>query len=56
MGQVLLNGVAGAKVTLLENGAALEATKQGNQLRVRVPEAMSAALPHRAAYVLKIVV
>ena len=54
VGQVLLNGVVGTKVTLLENGAALEASRQGNQLRVRIPEAMSAALPHREAYVLKI--
>ena len=55
IGQVLLDGVAGSKVTLLENGAALESSRQGKQLRVRIPEAMSAALPHREAYVLKIV-
>jgi alpha-L-fucosidase len=55
VGQVVLNGVAGTKVTLLENGAALESTRQGTQLRVRIPEAMSATLPHREAYVLKIV-
>jgi alpha-L-fucosidase len=56
VGQVVLNGIAGTKVTLLENGAALESTRQGNNLRVRIPEAMSAALPNREAYVLKVVV
>jgi len=48
-------GTAAAKVTLLENGAALESARQGKQIRVRVPEALSAALPAREAYVLKIV-
>ena len=55
--EVVLEGIppAGAvRVTLLETGAALEATRQGARLRVHIPEALSAALPAREAYVLKI--
>jgi alpha-L-fucosidase len=56
--EVTLDGIPGSgavKVTLLENGAALESTREGKKVRVRVPEALSAALPAREAYVLKIV-
>jgi len=55
--EVVLDGIdaAGAvKVTLLEGGHSLESSKQGKQLRVHVPEALSASLPARQAYVLKI--
>jgi alpha-L-fucosidase len=54
--EVVLDGVPGGSVpvTLLENGAKLESSRQGKQLRVRVPEALSASLPAREAYVLKI--
>jgi len=55
--EILLDGIAAGpkKVTLLETGAALESSRQGNRLRVRIPEALSASLPAREAYVLKIV-
>ena len=44
VGEVVLNEIevpGAVKVTLLEGGQALEATKQGKQLRVQVPAALS---------------
>ena len=38
----------------LAGGQPLESTLQGNALRVRVPEALSASLPAGQAYVLKL--
>jgi alpha-L-fucosidase len=55
--EVVLDGLAAAgavKATLLEGGQALDAVREGNRLRLRVPEALSASLPARQAYVLKI--
>ncbi|MDE3165427.1 MAG: alpha-L-fucosidase, partial [Acidobacteriota bacterium] len=55
--EVSLDGIEAkgpVKVTLLENGEAFESSRQGGQLRVRIPEALSASLPARDAYVLKI--
>jgi alpha-L-fucosidase len=45
---------SGMRVTLLEGGRQLESSRQGKQLRVRIPDAVSAALPARQAYVLKL--
>jgi alpha-L-fucosidase len=42
------------KATLLEGGQPLEAAFEDRRLRVRVPEALSASLPARQAYVLKL--
>jgi alpha-L-fucosidase len=42
------------RVTLLEGGQQLESTRQGNQLRIRIPDSLSASLPVRQAYVLKL--
>jgi alpha-L-fucosidase len=52
---VVLNDVEGQiKVTLLEGGHPLESTREGKNLRVRIPAALSASLPSRQAYVLKL--
>jgi alpha-L-fucosidase len=56
-GEIVLNEIAsngGVQVTLLEGGQSLESTLQGQQLRVRIPSALSASLPSRQAYVLKL--
>ena len=45
---------AGLKVTLLEGGRQLESSRQGKQLRIRIPDAVAASLPARQAYVLKL--
>jgi alpha-L-fucosidase len=45
---------SGARVTLLETGSPLEATARGTGLVIRFPNAVSASLPVRQAYVLKI--
>ena len=45
---------SGVRVTLLEGGQQLESTRQGNQLRIRIPDTLSASLPARQAYVLKL--
>jgi alpha-L-fucosidase len=45
---------SGVRVTLLEGGHALESSRQGRQLRIRIPDAVSAGLPARQAYVLKL--
>src|SRR5262249_37180757 len=49
-----LNGSGSVEVTLLEGGQALDSSREGDKLRVRVPEALSANLPARQAYVLKV--
>jgi alpha-L-fucosidase len=56
-GEVAIDDVAapgGVKVTLLGSGQPLEATLDGRRLRIRVPDAMAAALPVQQAYVFKI--
>jgi alpha-L-fucosidase len=56
-GEVVLDDIdapAGVRVTLLEGGAPLDASRQGKQLRIRIPDAVSAGLPARQAYVLKL--
>ena len=45
---------SGVRVTLLEGGRQLESSRQGKQLRIRIPDAVSAGLPARQAYVLKL--
>ena len=45
---------SGVRVTLLEGGQQLESTRQGNQLRIRIPDPLTASLPARQAYVLKL--
>ena len=55
--EVILDDIetsSGLRVTLLEGGPQLESTRQGNQLRIRIPETLSASLPARQAYVLKL--
>jgi hypothetical protein len=42
------------RVTLLESGQQLESSRQGRQLQIRIPDAISASLPARQAYVLKL--
>jgi alpha-L-fucosidase len=55
-GDVVLDDLAGAgQVTLLESGQKLTSAKDGNRLRIRIPAALSASLPDREAYTLKIV-
>jgi len=52
----MLNDVQGqVKATLLEGGHVLESTRQGNHVRVRIPAQLSASLPARQAYVIKLV-
>ncbi len=55
--EVVLDGIeapSGARVTLLEGGEPLAANREGNRLRIRIPEALAAALPARPCYTLKI--
>jgi alpha-L-fucosidase len=57
IGEVVLDDIeapSGVRVTLLEGGRQLESSRQGKQLRVRIPDAVSAGLPARQAYVLKL--
>jgi alpha-L-fucosidase len=57
VGQVVLDGLEASgsvRVTLLEDGQSLQSTVAGRQVRVRVPAELSAALPARQAYVLKV--
>ena len=49
-----IEGAAEVGVTLLEGGRKLESSRQGKQLRVRIPDSVSASLPVRQAYVLKV--
>jgi alpha-L-fucosidase len=44
----------GVKVTLLDGGHPFEARMDGKKLRIAVPDAVAAALPHRQAYTFKI--
>jgi len=44
----------GARVTLLEGGQNLESAVAGKQLRIHIPEALSANLPARQAYTFKL--
>jgi len=56
-GDVVLDDIeapSGVKVTLLEGGQELSSTRQGKQLRIRIPDSVSAKLPVRQAYVLKL--
>jgi len=45
---------SGSRVTLLETGRPLEARASGNGLIIRFPDSLSASLPARHAYVLRI--
>ena len=45
---------SGVRVTLLEGGQTLEAARRGSQLRIRIPDSLTASLPARQAYVLKL--
>jgi len=45
---------SGVRVTLLDGGQQLQSKLQGRQLRITVPDALSAALPASQAYVLKL--
>ena len=49
-----IDAPSGVRVTLLEGGQQLESSRQGRQLQIRIPDAISAALPARQAYVLKL--
>jgi alpha-L-fucosidase len=49
-----IDAPGGVKATLLETGQALDAAQQGSELRVRIPEALAAALPPRPCYTLKL--
>ncbi len=49
-----LEAPAGVRATLLEGGHALETKREGKQLRIQVPAALSASLPARQAYAFKI--
>jgi hypothetical protein len=42
------------RVTLLDGGRQLESSRTGKQLRIHIPDAVSASLPARQAYVLKL--
>ena len=57
VGEVVIDDVeapSGVRVTLLETGEAVASSMSGKQLRIRVPDALSARLPVRQAYVFKI--
>lgn len=57
LGEIVIDEVeapSGVRVTLLETGEAMSASISGRQLRIRVPDALSASLPAREAYVFKI--
>ena len=57
LGEVVIDDVeapSGVRVTLLESGQTLSASINGRQLRIQVPDAVSARLPAREAYVFKI--
>jgi alpha-L-fucosidase len=49
-----IDAPSGVRVTLLEGGQQLESSRQGRQLQIRIPDAISASLPARQAYVLKL--
>jgi len=55
--EVVLDGIEapnGLRVTLLEGGQQLQSSREGNRLKVQVPDALAASLPARDAYVLKL--
>ena len=55
--EVVLDGIAapnGVKVTLLEGGQELQSVREGEKLRIQVPDRLAASLPAREAYVLKL--
>ena len=45
---------SGARVTLLEGGQPLQATRDGSQLRIQISDSLAGSLPARQAYVFKI--
>ena len=51
---VLLDGISGGRVALLETGQPLEAAAEGNSLRIKIPDGVAASLPQREAYTIKI--
>jgi len=53
-GELAIDGLEGRRVTVLETGQPLEFRREAAQLRIRVPDAIAAALPERQAHVLKI--
>ena len=53
-GELAIDDLAARRVTLLETGQAVEFRREGGQLRIRVPDGVSAALPERQAYVFKV--
>ena len=55
--EVVLDGIVapnGVRVTLLEGGQQLQSSREGNRLKIQVPDALAARLPAREAYVLKL--
>jgi alpha-L-fucosidase len=57
LGEVVLRGIdaaAGVRVTLLEGGQLLESRMENGNLWVTIPDSLSAALPARQAWVLKL--
>jgi alpha-L-fucosidase len=57
MKEVVIDDVeapSGVRVTMLEGGQALESAVSGKQLRIRIPDALSASLPNRQAYTFKL--
>jgi alpha-L-fucosidase len=57
VGDIVIDDIeapSGVGVTLLETGTPVEAKLSGKQLRIRVPDGVSARLPARQAYVFKI--
>jgi alpha-L-fucosidase len=57
VGDVVIDDIeapSGARVTLLETGQTVASSLDGRQLCIRVPDALSARLPVRQAYVFKI--
>ena len=56
-GEVVIDDIevpSGTRVTLLEGAHSLESTREGKQLRIAIPDSLSAALPARQAYAFKI--
>jgi alpha-L-fucosidase len=56
VGDIVIDDVqapAGVRVTMIEGGQAVDASVEGGKLRIRVPAALSAALPERTAYTFK---
>jgi alpha-L-fucosidase len=49
-----IDASGGVRVTLVEGGQPLETSHQGKQLRIRIPDQLSASLPQQQAYTLKV--